>query len=168
LFGVDPKQANLRKYITSEEKVSVREFIPELEDQNLLSAVRNSAGIQIKCDIELIRKVIGSEIETLEKNSKSENGSHHSPINYTAMSLSTFSAGEGGISPLADKKIKALLTYLDLQYGKHAADSEYEIYMKLVMIHSELLLEKEEAVSKDPVNDPSSQKLKMYFFLFIT
>jgi hypothetical protein len=37
IFGVNPAQANLKKYITSEEKISLLKFIPELEDQSFLS-----------------------------------------------------------------------------------------------------------------------------------
>lgn len=152
LFGIDPKEANLRKYISSEEKVPICKFLPELEDENYLREAVN--GKDTILDIELIKKVISTEIETRGNN----------PENHTSRSKESpipFFLPED-LSSITEKGLRGPLYYSELQYGKYSEQQETDIDMKLVMIYLEQLIEKEEIATKEPRSEQTLQKTKLY------
>ncbi len=65
LFGINPAQANLKKYISAEEKIPLVKFIPELEDAAFESQLRSIHGTETMLNLGTIHKVIESEVEIL-------------------------------------------------------------------------------------------------------
>ena len=64
-FGIDPTQANLKKYIFGEEKISATKLIPQLEEQAFLQNINTSLSAEVTLDALAIRKTIDAEIEIL-------------------------------------------------------------------------------------------------------
>ncbi len=65
LFGIDPTQANLKKYIFGEDKISVCKLMPQLEDPSFIQTVNSSLSADVVLDLTMIRKTIDAEIEIL-------------------------------------------------------------------------------------------------------
>ena len=63
LFGINPAQVNLRKYINSEEKISTQKLIPELEKVSFVQTTEASGINEVDLNLKIIHKLIGNEIE---------------------------------------------------------------------------------------------------------
>lgn len=68
MFGINPLQANLKKYINSEEKISVFKLVPQLEDPAFIDKIKSNSGEEVTLNLNSIRKVIEAEIEILKMN----------------------------------------------------------------------------------------------------
>lgn len=65
LFGVDPSKANIRKFMSSEEKINVLSLIPQLSDPTFVTAVKLSSGNEITLNPKMIHKIMEAAIETI-------------------------------------------------------------------------------------------------------
>eukprot|EP01022_Parablepharisma_sp_SALTPOND_P008802 TRINITY_DN1369_c0_g1_i1.p1 TRINITY_DN1369_c0_g1~~TRINITY_DN1369_c0_g1_i1.p1 ORF type:complete len:1592 (-),score=178.13 TRINITY_DN1369_c0_g1_i1:522-5297(-) len=131
-FGIDPAQANLKKYIFGEEKIPTSKLIPQLEDPAFIQNVATSLSAEVTLDATAIRKTIDAEIEIL-KATQADEGENGTPRDEL----------EKGLEVFADNSFKGPLTFLDLSYGKYETDKKPMLNMKLIVVVLEQLLEKE-------------------------
>lgn len=73
IFGINPIQGNLRKYVWGEEKISVLKLIPELSDPNFEQKIQKHNAAEINLQLKTIRKIVESEIETFKNSQGNEN-----------------------------------------------------------------------------------------------
>jgi len=65
IFGVNPLQADLKKYSAAEEKILVKKMIPELEDLTFLASAKSPQSADTILNLPVIQKVIESEVELM-------------------------------------------------------------------------------------------------------
>lgn len=68
LFGVNPAHANMRKFLFSEEKLSLTKLIPQLGEATFLGHIGASGGGEVVLSVRNIQKIIESEIEIVKVN----------------------------------------------------------------------------------------------------
>lgn len=72
-FGINPVQANLKKYHTSDEKIPVAKFIADLEDPEFLKQAQCPLAVNAFINLRVIRKAMESEVEIITYNPDQEN-----------------------------------------------------------------------------------------------
>ncbi|MDR3549296.1 MAG: PAS domain-containing protein [Candidatus Pacebacteria bacterium] len=132
LFGVNPAQANLRKYVNAEEKINMKELIPQLIDEPFMTRVKVECQAEVWLNMGVIKNHVDVEMETMVQTQDDESLPHtpkvatdNDRMNRTCDRLDCRSANDG--------LIKGALSLLDLQYGKYGS-ANAEVSLKLIAI----------------------------------
>lgn len=135
IFGIVPSLANLKKYHSSDEKVPVPQFLPELEDPEFLTQAQSPLSANIFVNIKAIRKAMESEVEFAGCSSGQEN---FGSFNVFTPSHETYVAASGRRvhSMSSDDTMKCQLTFMKLSLGNG------ELKLNLIIGASDLLLDK--------------------------
>ncbi len=160
LFGINPSQANLKKYISSEEKISLYKFIPELEDTSFVSQIRAPLGSETTLNLATIHKIIESEVEILRAD---QNQSGLVDSNGSSGSLGkNYEEVKDMSSPVTEGIVKGQLTCMDLLYGQYERDKEPEVKMKLIVTIVDQIIEKETVKANEVDTEIFKQRSKKY------
>jgi hypothetical protein len=127
-FGIDPCQADLKKYVHSEEKIVASKLIPLLDDPLFINGLKTVESSEIRLDIAKIRRSISEEIEIVKKSPDEE------------CELDS----ESSTSKFDDGYLKGMVSIIDLHYGSFNPSQGSLLNLKIIMIIVDQLLPKYE------------------------
>eukprot|EP00826_Nyctotherus_ovalis_P032546 TRINITY_DN26224_c0_g2_i1.p1 TRINITY_DN26224_c0_g2~~TRINITY_DN26224_c0_g2_i1.p1 ORF type:complete len:387 (-),score=93.72 TRINITY_DN26224_c0_g2_i1:272-1270(-) len=129
-FGVDPSQADLKKYIHSEEKIIGNKLIPLLDEPGFLNGLRSAGSSEVTLDVTKIRRTVSEEIEIVQKMQEEDK--------------SWDLEAEFPVEKLNDSYLKGMINIVDLRYGSLGSNQGSLLNLKLVVVVIDQLLPKHE------------------------
>ncbi len=144
LFGIAPAQANMRKFLFSDEKPSLLRIFPQLAEEHFLETIKTAGGAEAVFNPKNVQKFMENEIENGHADQPDERNDR-----LTANTIA-LDFGSDGTTPQSDSRIRGPMTVLDLEYGR-GGDSKApaELQLKLVVVVLDQLIMRETVKADD-------------------